>query len=206
MTDSDKENQTDIDELSSDDTPENLNEETDAPEAEVQPEPEEETTPPTLEEEVAQWRDTALRRQADLENFRKRVERERMETIRFANGSLLEELLPILDNFDMGLEAARSESSDSMIFKGMEMVNKQLGDFLEGRGVKVVDTEGQAFDPSLHDAVSQEETTEVPDGQILRVTRRGYELHDRLLRPASVVVAKAPGSGDSEATPESHSS
>ena len=163
---------------------------------------EEASKPKTVEEELLEWKDRALRRQADLENFRKRMERERVDSLRYANGNLLEDLLPILDNFQMGLDAARAESEGSMIFMGMEMVSKQLVDFLEGKGVKEVAAEGLPFDPSLHDAVSQEETTEVAEGQVIRVTRRGFQLHDRLLRPASVVVATAPKGEDDLAAEE----
>lgn len=134
-----------------------------------------------------------MRTAADLENFRKRSAREREESLRYANQSLLEELLPILDNFDMGMQAAGREQG-SMIYVGMEMVRKQLDEFLENQGVTEVAAEGLEFDPNLHDAVSQEEADE--EGKVLRVTRRGYLLRDRLLRPASVVVSKKRESED----------
>ena len=92
---------------------------------------EEENKEPSLEEQVADWRERAIRSAADLENFRKRMEREKGEARRYANQSLLEELLPVLDNFHMGLDAA-SADAESMIFRGMEMVKKQLDDFLDG--------------------------------------------------------------------------
>jgi molecular chaperone GrpE len=79
-----------------------------------------------------------------------------------------------------------------MIFRGMEMVKKQLDEFLRGQGVEEIAAEGERFDPNLHEAVSEEEAAEVDEGRVLRVVRRGYRMHDRLLRPASVVVAKAP--------------
>lgn len=154
----------------------------------------------TPEEEAAEWKDIALRRQADLENFRKRIERERVDSIRYANASLLEDLFPVIDNFEMGLEAARLESSESMIFKGMEMVKKQLEDFLEARGVKEVKTEHEPFDPTHHEAVGQEETEAVADGHIVRTLRKGYILNDRLLRAASVIVAGSVQAVNSEAS------
>jgi molecular chaperone GrpE len=153
----------------------------------------------TAEEEAAEWRDIALRRQADLENFRKRIERERLDSIRFANAALLEELLPVIDNFEMGLEAARSESMDSMIFKGMEMVKKQLVDFLESKGIREVVTGNTEFDPAIHEAMGQEESDEVADGHIIRTVRRGYLLNDRLLRAASVMIATSPKDKDARA-------
>lgn len=153
-----------------------------------------------LEQDVLKWRELAMRTAADLENFRKRSAREREESLRYANQSLLEELLPILDNFEMGMQAAGQEK-DSMIYVGMEMVRKQLDEFLGNQGVTEVPAEGSDFDPNQHDAVSQEEGGE--EGKVLRVTRRGYMLRDRLLRPASVVVSKGGGSQEVEGESES---
>lgn len=142
--------------------------------------------------EVAQWKDLAYRNAAELDNFRKRTTREAQETRAFANADLLRSLFPILDNFEMGLEAARAESEKSMIFMGMNMVHRQITDFLREQGVQEVEALGKPFDPNLHDAVSQEITPGTAEGTILRVTRRGYKLKDRLLRAASVIVAGAP--------------
>ena len=152
---------------------------------------EEENKEPSLEEQVAEWRERAIRSAADLENFRKRMEREKGEARRYANQSLLEELLPVLDNFHMGLDAA-SADAESMIFRGMEMVKKQLDDFLSGQGVEEVSAEGEMFDPAVHEAVSQEDCEASPEGSVLRVVRRGFKMGERLLRPANVVVSRAP--------------
>jgi molecular chaperone GrpE len=92
----------------------------------------------------------------------------------------------------MGLEAARAESEKSMIFMGMSMVQRQIADFLRDMGVTEVEALGKPFDPNLHDAVSTEACAEHAEGTILRVTRRGFRLKDRLLRPSSVIVAGAP--------------
>ncbi|BCX50102.1 nucleotide exchange factor GrpE [Haloferula helveola] len=166
-----------------------LSEET--PAAEVDPETDEQDPYAALEQDVLKWKELAMRTAADLENFRKRAAREREESVRYANQSLLEELLPILDNFEMGMQAAAQEK-DSMVFVGMDMVRKQLNEFLSGSGVTEVPAEGLEFDPNLHEAVSQEESSEVEEGKVIRVVRRGYTLRDRLLRPASVVVSKSP--------------
>ena len=152
---------------------------------------EEKNKEPSLEEQVAEWRERAIRSAADLENFRKRMEREKGEARRYANQSLLEELLPVLDNFHMGLDAA-SADAESMIFRGMEMVKKQLDDFLSGQGVEEVSAEGEMFDPAVHEAVSQEDCEASPEGSVLRVVRRGFKMGERLLRPANVVVSRAP--------------
>lgn len=141
-----------------------------------------------LEAEAAKWKEISLRTAAEMENLRKRSTREREEAIRYANQRLLEELIPVIDNFEMGMLAA-SQDSQSMIYIGMDMVRRQLNEFLSSQGVEEIPTTGK-FDPNLHDAVAQEESSEGEDGQILRVTRRGFRLRDRLLRPASVVVSK----------------
>lgn len=151
-----------------------------------------------LEAEVNQWKDRALRNQAEMENFRKRSAREKSDAIRYANSSLLGELMPILDNFDMGLQAARQENAGSIITQGMSMVYKQMNDFLESQGVKRIEAEGQIFDPNLHEAVSQAHSDEVPEGNIINVLRQGYQLQDRLLRAATVVVSKGPENGNAE--------
>jgi molecular chaperone GrpE len=144
----------------------------------------------TLEAESAKWRDLSLRTAAELDNLRKRSAREREEAVRYANQRLLEELLPVIDNFEMGMQAAAQDSS-SMIYIGMDMVRRQLNEFLGSQGVEEIAASG-VFDPNLHEAVAQEECTEGDEGRILRVMRRGYKLRDRLLRPASVVVSKLP--------------
>ncbi len=143
-----------------------------------------------LERDVAKWKELSLRTAAEMDNLRKRTARDREDAIRYANQRLLEELLPVIDNFEMGMQAA-AQDSQSMIFIGMDMVRRQLNDFLSSQGVEEVVSSGH-FDPKLHDAVAQEECAAGEDGRILRVTRRGFTLRDRLLRPAGVVVSKLP--------------
>jgi molecular chaperone GrpE len=141
-----------------------------------------------LEADVMKWRELAVRTAADLDNFRKRSAREREDAIRYANQGLLEDLLPVIDNFEMGMLAA-SQDKSSMIYIGMDMVRRQMNDFLSNQGVTEIPAEGQMFNPNVHEAVSQEPGAE--EGRILRVHRRGFMLRDRLLRPATVVVAKS---------------
>lgn len=148
------------------------------------------THPAALEAEVAKWKELSLRTAAEMDNLRKRTAREREEAVRYANQRLLEEILPVIDNFDMGMAAAAQDPS-SMIYIGMNMVRKQLDDFLFSQGVTEIPAEG-LFDPNLHDAVAQEDCAAGEEGRILRVTRKGYKLRDRLLRPAGVVVSKLP--------------
>jgi len=142
-----------------------------------------------LEAEAAKWKEVSLRTAAEMDNLRKRTARDREDAVRYANQRLLEDLIPVIDNFEMGMQAA-AQDQKSMIFIGMDMVRRQLNDFLSSQGVEEIPTTGK-FDPNLHDAVSQEES-EAEEGEILRVTRRGFRLRDRLLRPASVVVSKGP--------------
>lgn len=147
----------------------------------------------TPEQEVERWKDVAARSQAELENFRKRMAREKAEAIQYANRNLLEQLLPIIDNFEMGLKAARdAEGDSSMILQGMAMVHKQIEEFLSDQGVEVIASDGEAFDPNVHEAIKQEASDSVPEGQVLYTMRRGYRLKDRILRAANVVVSSGP--------------
>ena len=146
-------------------------------------------------QEAANWKEMAYRNAAELDNFRKRAAREAQDTRAYANAELLRSLFPILDNFEMGLEAARAESEKSMIFMGMSMVQRQIQDFLREHGLQEVEALGKPFDPNVHDATAQEASDSVPEGTVLRVGRRGYKLKDRLLRPASVVVSSGSAQG-----------
>ena len=142
-----------------------------------------------LQADLDRFRDLALRSQADFDNYKKRAAREKEEAIKYANSSLLERLIAIVDNFELGLSAARGEGEKSPIFSGMSMVLKQLTDFLADNGLQPIDAEGQKFDPNLHEAIAHEPSTEVAEGNVVRQTRRGYRFKDRLLRPSSVVVS-----------------
>jgi molecular chaperone GrpE len=142
-----------------------------------------------LQADLDRFRDLALRSQADFDNFKKRATREKDEAIKYANSSLLERLIAIVDNFELGLSAARAEGEGSAIYSGMSMVLKQLTDFLADNGLQPIDAEGQKFDPNLHEAIAHEASDSIPEGTVIRQTRRGYRLKDRLLRPSSVVVS-----------------
>src|SRR5438105_5513347 len=145
----------------------------------------------SLQSDLDRFRDLALRTQADFENYKKRAARERDEGIKYANRSLLERLVSIVDNFELGLSAAREERSP--IYSGMNMVLKQLTDFLTENGLQPIDAVGKQFDPNLQEAIGHEPNDEVPEGRVIRQTRRGYRLKDRLLRPAAVVVSSGAG-------------
>jgi molecular chaperone GrpE len=138
--------------------------------------------------------DLYLRSKADLENYRRRVTRERQEAVRYAAQGVVEKLLPVLDSFEKALEASQNSDSVSIasLQEGVAMVHGQLRTALTDSGVQEIDAAGQVFDPNIHEAVAQHETSEVPEGQVLHQVRKGYKLHERLVRPATVVVAKAP--------------
>lgn len=140
--------------------------------------------------EAAKLKDLALRARADLDNFRKRSLREKEDAIRYANNGLLEKLLPVIDNFELGLDAARNATDAASVLQGMSMVHRQLQDFIRSQGLEEVPADGEAFDPNKHDAVSQEFSADVPEGQVIRQVRKGYKLKDRLIRAASVIVSK----------------
>ena len=145
-----------------------------------------------LQADLDRFRDLALRSQADFENYKKRCAREKEEAIKYANTSLLERLIAIADNFELGLSAARAEGEKSPIYSGMSLVLKQLNDVLAENGLQPIEAEGKKFDPNLHEAIAHEPSQDVPEGTVIRQTRRGYRFKDRLLRPSSVVVSSGP--------------
>ncbi len=157
--------------------------------------------PNAIQAELDKLKDLALRSQAELENYRKRTAREKEDTIRYANTSILERLLPIIDNFELGLEAAEKNKSDPAgILAGIRMIHKQLCDLVTSCGAKVIDAVGQPFDPNFHEAVGSEHSDEIAEGRVVRQLRSGYKLWDRLLRPSMVVVSK----GASKKSPAEH--
>jgi molecular chaperone GrpE len=145
-----------------------------------------------LQADLDRFRDLALRSQADFENYKKRSAREKEEAIQYANKSLLERLVPIIDNFELGLAAAKEQGKQSPIYSGMVLIQKQLNDLLAENGLQPIEAEGKLFDPNLHEAIAHEPSDQVPEGIVLRQTGRGYRFKDRLLRPAKVVVSSGP--------------
>ena len=138
--------------------------------------------------------DRLLRTTADFDNFKKRAAREKQDAIKFANESLLQKLVPVLDSLDMALTAAQATPAEAgqSLQAGVSMIGQQLKSVLAEAGLEEVDATGKTFDPNLHEAVSQKETADVPEGRVVQQLRKGYKLRERLLRPASVVVAKQP--------------
>ncbi|MGC1276201.1 MAG: nucleotide exchange factor GrpE, partial [Planctomycetaceae bacterium] len=137
----------------------------------------------------------ALRAQAELENYRRRVNREREEDLRYRALPLVKDLLPVIDNLHRAVQAASTTGNAGELIRGVEMVLKQCDDVLTRHEVKPIAAENAAFDPNFHDALTQVPTTEVEPMTILQEVERGYTLHDRVLRPSKVVVAMAPPQG-----------
>jgi len=138
--------------------------------------------------------DRLLRTTADFDNFKKRAAREKQEAVKYANEGLLQRLLPVLDSLDMALAAAQTAGPDASqsLQAGVSLVCQQLRAVLAEAGLEELDAVGKPFDPNFHEALSQQETQDVPEGHVVQQARKGYRLRDRLLRPASVVVAKQP--------------
>lgn len=142
------------------------------------------------DDEQQKLKDQLVRLAADFDNYRKRSRREVEDARKFGIESLLRNILPVVDNFERALSASGDE--DHPIVHGIKMVHKQFADVLAQQGVKGFDSLGEIFDPELHEALSQFESAEHEPGEITNEHERGYMIHDRLLRPARVVVAMPP--------------
>jgi molecular chaperone GrpE len=143
-----------------------------------------------LQRERDDFKDRWLRKTAEFDNYRKRIERERREQADQAVVDLLQELLLAVDDFDRALTVDAGEGGNAYR-KGIELIHGKLHDLLRKQGVKAIDALGSDFDPNLHQAVIHEESPEHREGEVIGELRKGYMLHDRLLRPAMVKVAKA---------------
>jgi molecular chaperone GrpE len=151
-----------------------------------------------LASDLEELRQTLLRRQADFDNYRKRVEKERSEDSKRATARVIEGLIPIIDGFENAL-AAHREAEYENYRKGFELIYKQLLDNVTRLGAERIDPAGKPFDPHLHQAVDRAETTEHADGTILQVFQPGYVFHGRVLRPAMVRVAVHPNPASKQA-------
>lgn len=139
--------------------------------------------------EAVEQRDRALRAQAEFDNFRKRMTREREEERRRANERLVEELLPAIDNLERAIEHTAAGGDLKHLISGVEAVHVQVVGILGKHGVSVIDPSGEPFDPMTQQAVSQQEDTTVPDGTVTAVFQKGYQMGGRIVRPAMVVVS-----------------
>jgi molecular chaperone GrpE len=146
----------------------------------------------SLQQQLDEANDRVLRGQAELENFRKRMRRELDDERRYAALPAISDLLGVLDNLERAVEAAGSSDSSAGLLDGVKMVAQQFTSVLEQHHCRRIETIGRPFDPHLHEAVGQEPRNDIPVGNIARELRSGYRLHDRVVRPAQVLVAAAP--------------
>jgi len=141
------------------------------------------------DQEIEQLRHQVLRARADLENFRRRTEREKQESLRFANKQIFYSVLEVLDNFERALLSATDPKDNFVI--GVSMIHRQLTEVLTQNGVEEIDTKGRIFDPYLDEAIAQEPTADLEENMIIEVFQKGYRYHGSLLRPTKVKVAAA---------------
>jgi molecular chaperone GrpE len=150
-----------------------------------------ETKIKSLEEEAKETYDRFLRVSAEFENYKKRSAREMSEFKKFANESLIKELLLVVDNMERAISSSKDEgNSNNGLIEGIDMTLKELLKIFEEFGVKQVESLGKPFDPNFHQAVMQEETDEHPHNTVINELQKGYIINERLLRPATVVVSK----------------
>lgn len=153
------------------------------------------------DKELTELKDRYLRSLADNENARKRMRQQSDETVRLQRENFLRELLPIVDNLERAVDAARDGGNGKPIVEGVEMVLRSLLDFLKTQGVTQITSVGQAFDPQRHEAVDQIESSQHPPNTVVNEFHRGYQIGDRLLRPARVAVARNSGGNAAEGNP-----
>lgn len=154
----------------------------------------------SLRAELEKAKDQALRSQAELENYRKRVARDLEAERRYAHFPLVRDLLPVLDDMDRAIEAAEQTHDVESLLQGVKMVAQQLHTILKRFDCVKMEPLGEPFDPHRHEAISQQPCEDHPAGTVLQVTRAGYQLHDRVVRPAQVIVASENQAGKREAS------
>ena len=148
--------------------------------------------PSVKTEEYQSLNDKYLRLAAEFDNYKRLSQRDQRDQIRFGNEQLLKELLPVVDNMERAIKAARTNGGDSALVQGVELTLKQLSGVLAKFGVQTIDTAGHDFDPSAHQAVSYGPSDDVPANKVLDEFQKGYRLHDRILRAAMVSVSSGP--------------
>lgn len=148
--------------------------------------------------ESSEYFDKWLRLRAEMENFKKRMQKEKADHLRFGNEDLLKALLPILDNLNRAIDHGKNGRENSSLLAGVEMIHKELLNILERFGVKPIPAAGEVFDPEKHEAISQEES-DLEANRVVAAVQNGYFYHDRLLRPAKVIVSQGRPQAEKEA-------
>lgn len=182
---------------------EEVEEPTDATDNVVEDAPETEAATPELSElekaqlEATEMKSRYLRSVADLENYRKRITREKQEIIRSAAANVVESLLPVLDNMKLGLQAAENHPEAKDVTVGFKMVDDQLKRSLSEQGLEELIPDGEVFDPNLHECIAHQPSEDVKEDHIIQTVRAGYRLNERLIRAANVIVSSGPAKADS---------
>lgn len=152
----------------------------------------EETSLEKAEKEAAEMKARWLRSVADLENYRKRIAREKQEIIRSAAANVIESLLPVLDNMKLGMQAAENHPEAKDVVVGFKMVDDQFKRVLQEQGLEEIAPDGETFDPNLHECISQQLSETVEEGKVILTVRSGYRLNEKLIRAANVIVSSGP--------------
>lgn len=145
-----------------------------------------------------EYLDKLLRIQADFDNYKKRLDRDKAEFVKFANEGVITQILNIVDDFDRAVEAGKSKHDFDVLYKGIEMIHKDMKEFLEKYGVKEIVANGKPFNPNEHEAMMQEESNEHPEDHVVEELQKGYMLNGRVIRPSKVKVSKKPQSNNKE--------
>ena len=153
-----------------------------------------------LKEQISSEKDRVLRLSAEFENFQKRKQRESDEFKKFANETIFRQFLTVVDNLERAIFSSKENSDKKVLIEGVELTHKEIIKLFETFNVKPVEAENQTFDPNFHQAVTQEETDKVPENTVTKVLQKGYLLHDRLIRPAMVIVSKNKNKTDKNKT------
>lgn len=143
-----------------------------------------------MQQELEEANDMMLRLAAEMDNYKKRTAKERESLIKYAGQNIIQELLPILDNFERAIESANKSKDFSSFLEGVEMIYRQMSEALERKGIIRIDAVGKCFDPNIHEAVMQVASEEHPENIVVEELQKGYMLHDRVIRPSMVAVSK----------------
>ena len=145
-----------------------------------------------LKLQVDKFKNEYLYMRAEFDNYKRNAIKERSDVLKYGSERVISEILGVVDNFERALEAKVTPDNLNVFVKGVEMTSVELKNVLQKYGVSEVETQNKPFDPMMHEALSSEETSEIPEGHVFRVFKKAYKLHDKVIRPAQVVVAKKP--------------
>ena len=167
-------------------------------EVEVEEEVKEVKIEPTTEEQLAATKDALMRKMAEFDNFRKRKIKEMDDARFYTKSSVIESFLTVYDHFQMAMQSVEQGHDITIVQEGMRMILAEFGKTFENLGLKEIASIGEKFDPNMHDAISKESSTEIPEGHIVKEWKAGYKLNDRLIRPATVVVSEGEKTEEAE--------